>query len=324
VQPHVPVALETIVHRAMARDMDQRFPDVKSFLEALEDLVRVDVSYAPNKISAGHSGRVIVGAGDRGSDRTDASGGSGRGGFYPLSAAGSSPMELGPVTPPAPGVPIPNRGGERTGTVPRFRSLQRALPIAAAVGLVAAVIALAVVRARHDQPREEVGAAAPPVAAAPQRPAPPSLSELVVVVSPAGARITVDGLPVEGNPFTGHFRKDRIHEIGASAAGYEPKTQGVVLAKDLVVTLNLDRKKPSGAPPAHGLAIRRAPEPRRAARASSPDRDLAPELPGLRAAALTSPAPSSPSVAPPAPVVSPSGGRAPIHPIQTTSPYETP
>jgi tRNA A-37 threonylcarbamoyl transferase component Bud32 len=326
IQPHVPVALDAIVHRAMARDMDQRFPDVKTFLEALEDLVRVDVSYAPNKISAGHSGRVLVQSPDRGSDRLDASGAVGRAVSFPLSGGagggGSTAMDVGPVTPPPPGTPILGRAGDQTGTVPRFRSLHRAIPIAAAFGLVEAVIALAVVRARHEVPREreEVVAAAPRPVTPPPKPAGPALSELVVVVSPPGAKITVDGMPVEGNPYTGHFRRDRIHEIGATAVGYEPKTQGVVLAKDLVVTLSLDRKK-SNWPPPHGLAIRRALEPRRSARGtSSADADQIPDILPVRAA-TSSP---SPAMSPAPAAVSPSGGHAPVHPIQTTSPYETP
>jgi serine/threonine-protein kinase len=320
VQPHVPVALEAIVHRAMARDMDQRFPDVKSFLEALEDLVRVDISYAPNKISAGHSGRVIGPAGDRGSDRIDSSGISGRAASFPLTGGSSNPMDIGPITPPPPGTPIPNRQGDSPADVPRLRSLHRVVPIAAAIGLVSAVIALAVVRARHEVPRDEIASAAPRPVASP-RPVVPALSELVVVVSPPGAKITIDGLPVEGNPYTGRFRRDRIHEVGATAVGYEPKTQGVVLAKDLVVTLNLDKKKTVWPPP-HGLAIRRAPEPaKRSTRAApSSDRDPVAEIAGVR---VVAPSPS-PSLAPAPVAVSPGGGHAPIHPIQTTSPYETP
>ena len=44
---------------------------------------------------------------------------------------------------------------------------------------------------------------------------------------------SVDGVSVTGNPYTGHYRKDQIHEIVASAPGYETKSQGIVLAKDL-------------------------------------------------------------------------------------------
>jgi hypothetical protein len=194
------------------------------------------------------------------------------------------------------------------------------VPIAAAIGLVSAVVALAVVRARHETPREELAVAAPRPVAQPPRPAALALSELVVVVSPPGAKITIDGLPVEGNPYTGRFRRDRIHEVGATAVGYEPKTQGVVLAKDLVVTLNLDKKK-TVLPPPHGLASRRAAEPKRSTRAApSSDRDPVAEIAGERVAAPS----SSPSLAPIPAAVSPAGGRAPIHPIQTKSPYETP
>ena len=58
------------------------------------------------------------------------------------------------------------------------------------------------------------------------------MGELVVVVTPSTAAITIDGLPVDGNPHTGQYRKDLVHEVGASAPGYEDKSQRVVLAKD--------------------------------------------------------------------------------------------
>jgi serine/threonine protein kinase len=330
VQGHVPEALEAIVHRAMAREMEQRFPDVKSLLEALEDLVRVDVSHVPNKISSGHSGRVSIGANgpaERG-DWSDSSSHSGR--VVPFPASGEmavarggnvNALVFGPLTPPAGSLTLGRAAPIDTFAAGRWSRWNRAIPIAAALTLVVAVVALAIVRARRDQPRgEEVvvaaSAAVPPRAKA----ATPALSELVVVATPTTAKIVVDGTPVEGNPYTGHYRKDQIHEIVASAPGYETKSQGVVLAKDLVVTLSLDRRKMAWAPapraPASAPVARRSPDARKTARIAgplAPPSDL-PESPSAR--------PSGSAPAPSPATVSPAGGHAPIHPIETSSPYE--
>jgi eukaryotic-like serine/threonine-protein kinase len=322
VQPHIPVALDEIVHRALARDMDKRFPDVKTLLEALEDLVHVDVSYAPNKISTGHSGRMPLSGNER--ERVDVS--------YPsrvvpvfgtatgdaASRFASSPLNLPPMTPPAGSIPVEEGGWAAA------HSLHRVIPIVAALGLVAAVIALAVVRARHELPREEI-AVAPPraIAPPPSRPTAPVLGELVVVVTPPAAKITIDGVPVDGNPYTGHYRKDLVHEVGASAVGYEPKTQRVVLAKDLTVNLSLDRKKAMSTwppPLARGEAVRRPVDARRIASRPGAPGNLAPgsEIATARSGENVAPPSASPSQM----IISPAGGHAPIHPILTASPYE--
>jgi serine/threonine protein kinase len=324
VQPHVPAALEAIVHRALARDMDKRFPDVKSLLEALEDLIHVDVTYAPNKMSTGHSGRLLLSGTER--ERVDVSY-AGRLVHLPPTgeialarfATNAHNLNLPPMTPPGGSLPVNGGAGWA-------RSLHRVIPIAAALGLVGAVIALAVVRARHEVPREEIAVApSRAIAPPPSRPAVPVLGELVVVVTPPMAKISIDGMPVDGNPHTGHYRKDLVHEVGASAAGYEPKTQRVVLAKNLTVNLSLDRKKPaSNWPPvqaARGLAVRRPSDAKRmAARPSaSAHRGADAEMAATRLADTTVPPASSPTQM----IISPAGGHAPIHPIQTTSPYGT-
>jgi serine/threonine-protein kinase len=329
IQPHVPPALEAIVHRALARDMDQRFPDVKSFLEALEDLFQIEVGYAPNRIATGHSGRVVFGA-----DRIDSSSSHSSGRLVPMPAGGemalarmnAHPLNLPPMTPPSGSLPVARRGAWSG-----LNALNRIVPIVAALGLVVAVVALAVVRNRREAapPREEIAVAPTRAIPAPAKPAPPAMGELVVVVTPPSAAITVDGLPVDGNPHTGHYRKDLVHEVGASAPGYEPKAQRVVLAKDLVVTLSLDKSsKKSGWSPSRGGVARRSSDTRRVARATKSGGDLGPEpaLPPAPRAAAPGPAASEPATAPAGPpqtIISPAGGHAPIHPIQTTSPYDT-
>ena len=172
-----------------------------------------------------------------------------------LARFNTHPLNLPPMTPPAGSLPVSRRG-----TWSAVNLLNRVVPIAAALGLVVAVVALAVVRNRREAPAHEEIAVAPTRAIpAPAKPAPPAMGELVVVVTPATATVTVDGLPVEGNPHTGHYRKDLVHEVGASANGYETKTQRVVLSKDLVVTLSLDKlKKPAGSSRARSLGSARA------------------------------------------------------------------
>jgi serine/threonine-protein kinase len=59
-QPSVPPELGAIVHKAMAREIEQRFPDVSSFIQALEELIRIDVSHAPTRIANAVSGRILL------------------------------------------------------------------------------------------------------------------------------------------------------------------------------------------------------------------------------------------------------------------------
>ena len=331
IQPHVPPALEAIVHRALARDMDKRFPDVKSFLEALEDLFQIEPGYAlPTRMATGHSGRVVFGA-----ERVDSSSSYSSGRLVPMPASGEMvlarfnqhPLNLPPMTPPGGSLPVSRRG-----IWSAVNLLNRVVPLAAAVVLVVAVVALAVVRNRREAPAHEEIAVAPTRAIpAPAKPAPPAMGELVVVVTPASAAITVDGLPVEGNPHTGHYRKDLVHEVGASATGFEAKTQRVVLSKDLVVTLSLDKLKKQAGSSTRGVVTRPARDARRVARATAEpsdfgsDPDLAPAPraapPASRVAPLSAPSASAPP-SPQQTIISPAGGHAPIHPIQTTSPYD--
>ena len=278
IQPHVPPALEAIVHRALARDMDQRFPDVKSFLEALEDLFQIDAAYAPSRIATGHSGRVVFGA-----ERIDSSSAHSSGRLVPMPASGemalarlnTHPLNLPPMTPPGGSLPVVRRG-----TWSGLNALNRIVPIVAALGLVVAVVTLAVVRNRREAPpREEIAVAPTRAIPAPVKPAPPAMGDLVVMVTPTSASITVDGLPVDGNPHTGHYRRDLVHEVGASASGYEPKNQRVVLSKDLVVSLSLDKAKKSGLKSSRGPAARRSSDARRVPHARpSGDLGLEPEL----------------------------------------------
>jgi hypothetical protein len=251
------------------------------------------------------------------------------GGEMALARLNTHPLNLPPMTPPGGSLPV-DRRRTWSGLSGLYRIVPRIIPILAALGLVVAVVALAVVRNRREAPpREEIAVAPTRAIPAPAKPAPPAMGELVVVVTPPTAAITIDGLPVDGNPHTGHYRKDLVHEVGASAPGFEAKSQRVVLAKDLMVTLSLDRlSKKAAWQSSHGGAVRRSSDARRVARAtSSGDLGPEPELPPApRAATVTAPpapAAAAAPVSPPQTIISPAGGHAPIHPIQTTSPYDT-
>ena len=54
-RPDLSVELETIVHKAMARDLDRRYPDVTSFVHALENLIGLDSGQVVARMQALHS-----------------------------------------------------------------------------------------------------------------------------------------------------------------------------------------------------------------------------------------------------------------------------
>jgi len=60
-RPDLSGELETIVHRAMARDLDKRYPDVTSFVHALEGLMGIEAVGAPaSRMQALHSERIEI------------------------------------------------------------------------------------------------------------------------------------------------------------------------------------------------------------------------------------------------------------------------
>jgi hypothetical protein len=146
------------------------------------------------------------------------------------------------------------------------------------------------------------GQAAPPALTAVQ-PAPPSLNALVVYVSPPTAQIVVDGVLVRGNPYRAQFPGGGIHLVKAFAAGYEPRVEQAHMTGDVVINLSLDRK----ARPVARQTFGRPARPRFAAQ--GPARAVAGPAP------VALPAPAS--------MVDPGGGRAPLHPIVTASPYDS-
>jgi hypothetical protein len=72
---------------------------------------------------------------------------------------------------------------------------------------------------------------------------------LTLSAQPPTARFTVDGSPVEGNPYSGPYKKDGVtHQIRAEAPGYETAKASVVFDADVTRELTL-KKRAGGAPP---------------------------------------------------------------------------
>jgi serine/threonine-protein kinase len=57
-RPDISEEIESIVHKAIARDLDHRYPDVTTFVHALEALVRSEPGYAPHRIVPTPSARI--------------------------------------------------------------------------------------------------------------------------------------------------------------------------------------------------------------------------------------------------------------------------
>ncbi len=162
--------------------------------------------------------------------------------------------------------------------------------------------------------------ATPPLPAAasltPLEAPPPELVALVVRASPPSAKITVDGTPEPQNPFSASFPKGgELHRITATADGYEPKSESVLLASDVAIDLSLDR---AGSQPSAPRRVNAQPPPPVANRrpAAAPPKPVAappPKLPAVQA-----------TIASTGGEVDSAGGRMPLRPIETRDPYGTP
>lgn len=143
-------------------------------------------------------------------------------------------------------------------------------------------------------------ASAPPASA--RAPLDPQLVDVAIRVSPPTAQISIDGVAVRGNPYHVRAEKDlRTHRIVAQAEGFEPRIEDVSFAADVAIDINLDHRVPQfrTAPPLHGPVPTAGPGVRAL--------KIAPE--GLRSApastaemaAASSSASASPSASPPPP-----------------------
>ena len=170
------------------------------------------------------------------------------------------------------------------------------------LGLLALLVALAA--SGHGAPAPARGAATPASVPTPAvAPAAPVSVDLTIRVSPPVAQIAIDGAPLTGNPFRGRYVRDGLaHRVSATADGYDAKVVDVPFTSDVSIDVSLDRRATPAprwiAPPPSLRTTRRAP-----AAVEPPD----PAPPPAPAAARVE--------------VGPSGGRAPLRPIQTSNPY---
>ena len=131
-----------------------------------------------------------------------------------------------------------------------------------------------------------------------------SLVALEIRVAPEGARVTLDGAPINV-PFRGQFRRDAaLHHVEVSAPGFRSQKQLVAFNEDRVLDVSLER-----------VPDRPAPAPAR--RAQSNDKADKPVQ-----AAVEAPAPKPEPTAPaPAPAAAPTG--APGEDLKTVRPRVT-
>jgi serine/threonine protein kinase len=320
-RPEVPQELSAVVARCMAKDRDERFESAAALAMALLPFARARARVPAERAASMTPAFGVV----KTEPRTNGDAGTQWG-----VVTQGMPWDLTPPARQNPLAPLeddttPYRStatpeAESETMKPNPRSGPSRLTVAmGALALMFVVATVAYRNARRQPPPPPVASGpamsvAPPVSAAPP---PPAYSELVVRVTPPSARITIDGAAVPDNPFRGHFRRGETHQIRASAPGYEPKLEQAVLANDVLVNLSLDKKQKSG-------SARRATAAAAAAAAGTTNR-----APKINLAETTNYRPTEVPAAripafPVPEVVDPAGGRAPIHPIHTKSPYEAP
>ena len=113
----------------------------------------------------------------------------------------------------------------------------------------AALVTLLVLRGRVP-PAPEPSAAAPVESVAPVAPAPapvpvptPSTIELRVTAVPSSAKLFLDDVPLDSNPFVGRFPADGArHLIRVDAAGYATQKEFALFDGDATLEFDLERK----------------------------------------------------------------------------------
>jgi serine/threonine-protein kinase len=184
-RPDLPVELEKIVHRAIARDIEQRYPDVTSLVHALEELVSDEVAHTPTRtptrLPPMHSGAIRV----------------------PGAAAGSGPVAVRGAAPDAPtevATPVPAEISSDTLQLERQRLRRTKIAVITVAALVVVAIGIKVL----SSPRLRSGSrAAAPVTAPPvpqalppvAPPAHPAIGAAPAVEPPAAAAAAVEPAP---------------------------------------------------------------------------------------------------------------------------------
>jgi eukaryotic-like serine/threonine-protein kinase len=237
----------------------------------------------------------------------------------------------------------------------RLRSL-RGMFIAAIAGVaVAAAVIIVIARAtdgsttitsRTDPAHPTGPVAALPTTASPETGAPsevadrpaiatPALSEspapaeppkataiaVAIRVSPAIAKLSIDGKNVEGNPFSGQYPADElVHNVRATAPGYVAKSVAVPFNANVTLDLSLERVAAPAPPPVR--AATRPPARITPVRTTQPARPAEPRTPESRPEPAETTRPESPSVQKPVPThIDPAGGSKPRRPIDPNNPY---
>jgi serine/threonine-protein kinase len=97
--------------------------------------------------------------------------------------------------------------------------------------------------APEPAPVPESGAEPEPVAE--PEPALPAKVQLAVRVTPSQARITLDGEPLDGNPYRGEVeRSTELHTVRASADGFHTATKRVRFTEDQDIAFELSERPP--------------------------------------------------------------------------------
>jgi eukaryotic-like serine/threonine-protein kinase len=339
-RPEVPEELAAVVARCLSKDRDARFQNAGEVATALLPFApgraRVPAERAVSmKPSSTYDSRPAApdppSRSDSHSDPRPAS--PERGPGRSLAPISSDESRIGAEARALAETALVRRGGDpETGAEMLARKAPKWLG-AATLGVAAALLFVAILVAAADNGSKAKAPAwstaqsvtapvltrpetAPPaVTLAPVDPKPPALAGLLVRAFPTSARITIDGVAASGNPVHTSFPRDvdAHHRVMASASGYESKTQDVLLVDDVVLDISLSRRgtQLSSANASPASPSPRAPAPRQAA--SRPSIAAGGPMP------IAQP-PASASLG----EVDPSGGRSPLHPIETKDPYGAP
>jgi serine/threonine-protein kinase len=121
-----------------------------------------------------------------------------------------------------------------------------AVLVAAVIGGIAAVATILFFVMRNPEPARTAQPSQPsqPMTLAPTPPSQPATARLDVSVSPASAKVVLDGKELGAPPFVGTFPRDtQSHELVVSAAGYRSLTQRFAFDRDLDFRLSLEKEE---------------------------------------------------------------------------------
>ena len=222
-RPEISEALQAIILQTMALEAAQR-PQSAAHLEhmllpfcrptyrehMIERISAQGMSFKQSSPSIGAGGPIT------GTDRTVL----------------ASPSSVGATT-PAP-----------TSVKPKSKGLFIALGLVVAAGIGITAMVVAGGGGEDKDKKDPVAAAKPPE---PPKAEPPKVVETVTLqfaIKPAGAKITIDGTPVEDAEVA--LPKDAApHELVVSATGYETRTEKLVLDMSQRLSFELDKKLPN-------------------------------------------------------------------------------